>query len=64
MVIQRQVLVIQKTPRTVDNPLLQYSDTTVDVPAAKDAEKTPQKPHEDCMTKLNEIQIDKELRSA
>ena len=34
-VMQRQVLVIQKAPRTVDIPLLQYSDTTVDVPVAK-----------------------------
>ena len=46
--MQRQVLVIQKAQRTVDVPLLQYSDTTVDVPVAKDAEKTPQKQHEDC----------------
>ena len=50
--------------RTADVPLLQYSDTTVDVPVAKDAEKTPQKQHEDCMKKYNEIQMDKELRSA
>ena len=40
--MKRQVLVIQKAPRTVDIPLLQYSDTTVDVPVAKDAEKTPE----------------------
>ena len=33
--MQRQVLVIQKAPRTVDIPLLQYIDTTVDVPVAK-----------------------------
>ena len=53
--MQRQVLVILKAQRTVDVPLLQYSDTTVDVPVAKDAEKTPQKQHED----YNEIQMDK-----
>ena len=57
--MQRQVLVIQKAQRTVDVPLLQFSDTTVDVPVAKDAEKTTQKQHEDCMTKYNEIQMDK-----
>ena len=32
--MQRQVLVMQKAPRTADVPLLQYSDTTVDVPVA------------------------------
>ena len=55
---------IQKAPRTVDVPLLQCSDTTVDVPVAKDAEKTPQRQHEDCMTKYKEIQMEKKLRSA
>ena len=43
--------------------MLQYSDTTVDVPVAKDAEKTPQKQQKNCMTKHNEIQMDKKLRS-
>ena len=33
--MQRQVLVIQEAPRTVDIPLFQYIDTTVDVPVAK-----------------------------
>ena len=33
--MQRQVLVIQKAQRTVDVPLLQYIDTTFDVPVAK-----------------------------
>ena len=33
--MQRQVLVTQKAPRTADVPLLQHSDTTVDVPVAK-----------------------------
>ena len=33
--MQRQVLVIQKAQRTVDVPLLQHIDTTVDVPVAK-----------------------------
>ena len=33
--MQRQVLVIQETPRTVDIPLLQYIHTTVYVPVAK-----------------------------
>ena len=61
--MQRQVLAIQKAPRTADVPLLQCIDTTVDVAGAKDAEKTPQEQHEDCMTKYNEIQMDKELRS-
>ena len=32
VLIQRQVLVIQKAQRTVDVPLLQHIDTTVDVP--------------------------------
>ena len=54
----------QVAPRTVDIPLLQYSDTTLDVPVAKDAEKTPQKQQKNCMTKHNEIQIDKKQRSA
>ena len=35
VVMQRQVLVIQKAPRTVHVPLLQYTDTTVYVPVAK-----------------------------
>ena len=35
VVMQRQVLVIQKAPRMADIPLLQYSDTTVDVPVTK-----------------------------
>ena len=34
-VMQRQVLVIQRAPRTADVPLLQYSDTTVDIPVWK-----------------------------
>ena len=61
--MKRQVLVIRNATRTVDIPLLQYSDTTVDVPVAKDAEKTPQKQQKNCMTKHNEIQMDKKLRS-
>ena len=40
VVMQRQVLVIQKEPRTVDVPVLQYIDTTVDVPVAKAPQKT------------------------
>ena len=51
--MQRQVLGTQKAQRTVDVPLLQYIDTTVDVPVAKQ--------HEDCMTKHNEIEMDKKL---
>ena len=35
VVMQRQVLVTQKAQRKVDIPLLQYSDTNVDVPGAK-----------------------------
>ena len=35
VVMHRQVHVIQKAPRTADVPLLQYIDTTVDVPVAK-----------------------------
>ena len=54
---------IQKAPRTAGIPLPQYSDTTVDIPVANDAEKTPQRRHEDCVTKYNEIQMDKKLRS-
>ena len=51
---------IQKAQRTVDVPLLQYIDSTVDVPVAK----APQKHHEDCIPKHNEIKMDKKLRSA
>ena len=58
------MLVTQKAPRTVDIPLLQYIDTSVDVPVAKDAEKTPQRQHEECMTIYNKIQMDKKLHSA
>ena len=47
---------IQKAQRTVDVPLLQYIDTTVDVPVYR-------KQHEDCMTKYNEIKMDKKLRA-
>ena len=47
---------IQKAQRTVDVSLRQYIDTTVDVPVAKQ--------HEDCMTKHNEIEMDKKPRSA
>ena len=47
VVMQRQVLVIQKAQRTVDVPLLQYIDTTVDDPVAKRRReatiKTPRK---------------------
>ena len=39
VVMQRHVLFIQKAQRTVDVPLLQYSDTTVDVPVAKTLQK-------------------------
>ena len=60
--MQRQVLVIQKAPRTVGVPLLQYIDTMS--PLRSDAEKTPQKQHEDCMTKYNEIKMDTKPRSA
>ena len=47
---QRQVLAIQKAPRTADIPLLQYIDTTVDVPVAKqrrkDTTETARRPHD------------------
>ena len=56
VVMQRQVPVIQKAQRTVDVPLLQYVGTAVDVPVAKQ--------HENCMTKHNEIEMDKKLSSA
>ena len=36
---QREVLAIQKAPRTAHIPLLQYIDTTVDVPVAKQRRK-------------------------
>ena len=39
VLIQRQVLVIQKAQRTVDVPLLQHIDATVDVPVAKALQK-------------------------
>ena len=51
VVMQRQVLVIQKAPRTVDITLLQYSDATVDVPVTKqcreDATGTPRGLHDE-----------------
>ena len=56
VVMQRQVPVFQKAQRRVDVPLLQCIDTTVDVSVAKQ--------HEDCMTKHNEIEMDKKLRTA
>ena len=56
VVMQRQVPVIQKAQRTVDVPQLQYIDTTVDVSVAKQ--------HDDCITKHNEIEMDKKLRTA
>ena len=62
VVRQRQVLAIHKAPRTAHFPLLQYIDTTVDIQLQSNAEKTPQRQHEDCMTKYNEIQLDKKLR--
>ena len=47
--MQRQVLVIQKAQITVDVPLLQHIDTTVDVPVAKrrreDTTGTARGPH-------------------
>ena len=39
VLIQRQVLVIQKAQRKVDVPSLQHIDTTVDVPVAKALQK-------------------------
>ena len=49
--MQRQVLVIQKAQITVDVPLLQYIDTTVDVPVAKrrreDTTGTARGPHKE-----------------
>ena len=47
VVIQRQVLVIQKAQRTVDIPLLQYIDTTVGVPVAKTLQKTARGLHDE-----------------
>ena len=47
VVMQRYVLVIQKAQRTVDVPLLQYSDTTVDVPVAKTPQKTARGLHDE-----------------
>ena len=46
---------IQKAQRTVDVPLLQYIDTNVGVPAAN----APQKQHVDCITKHNEVKMDR-----
>ena len=57
--MQRLVLVTQKAPRTADVPLLQYSDTTVDVQLRSNAEKTPQRQP---VTKYNDFQMDKKLR--
>ena len=55
VVMLRQVPVTQRAQRTVDVPLLQYIGTTV-MSVAKQLE--------DCMTKHNEIEMDKKLRSA
>ena len=55
----RQVLVIQKAQITVDVPLLQYIDTTVDVPVAKRRREDTTEQHEDCITKYNEFKVDK-----
>ena len=54
VVMQRQVLVIQKAQRTVNVLLVQYIDRFF-VPVAKQ--------HEGCMTKYNETKMDKNLRS-
>ena len=58
------MLVIQKAPRTADVPVLQYSDTTVDVPVAKqrreDTTETARRLHDE----HNEIQMDKKPHSA
>ena len=63
--MQRRVLVIQKAPRTVGVPLLQYIDTTVDVPFAKrrreDTTETARRLHD---AKYNEIKMDTKPRSA
>ena len=40
VVMQRQVLVIQRAQKTLDVPLLQYIDTTVDVPV-RNSTRTP-----------------------
>ena len=48
-------------PRTVDVPLFQYIDTTVDVPVAKQRRENT---HRIARTKYNEIQMDKKMRSA
>ena len=47
-------------PAVIQRPVLQYIDTTVDVPVAK----APQEHHEDCKTMYNEIKMDKKMRSA
>ena len=57
VVMQRQVLVIQKAQRTVDIPLLQYIDTTADVPVAKALQKTARGLH-------NEVQRNQDRREA
>ena len=65
VVMRRQVLVIQKAPRPVDIPLLQYIDTTVDVPVAKQRrENTTETARRLRDTLHNEIQENKNLRSA
>ena len=61
VVRQRQVLAIQKAPRKIF-----HCFSTLTLPSMSqlqnDAEKTPQRQHEDCMTKYNEIQMDKKMR--
>ena len=47
VVMQRQVLVIQKAQTTVDVPLLQYIDTTVDAPVARALQKTARGLHDE-----------------
>ena len=54
---ERQVLLIQNSPRTVDVPLLQYIDTTVDVQVAKALQKTTRGLH-------NEVQRNQDGQEA
>ena len=45
VVMQRQVLVMQKAQRTVDVPLVQYIEATVDVQLRSDAKKQSSRRH-------------------
>ena len=65
VVMQRQVLVIQRVQRTVDVPLVQYIDTIVDVPVVKlprtrhfqTVQKTLEVPENQCLDRVVDVPV-------